>query len=56
MISSAIWKKTCISEIFKDDRNSTSPKDECMFFQIAQENILLHINNMHENMIKNCIF
>ena len=28
MVSSAIWKKTCTSEFFKDDRNCTSPKDE----------------------------
>ena len=29
MASSAIWKKTCTSEFFEDDRNCTSPKDEC---------------------------
>ncbi len=27
MVSSAIWKKTCTSEFFKDDQNCTSPKD-----------------------------
>ena len=52
MVSSAIWKKTCTSEFFKDDQNCTSPKDECnlkslknsrvyVFFQIARETILL---------------
>ena len=29
MVSSTIWKKTCTSEFFKDDRNCRSPKDEC---------------------------
>ncbi len=29
MVSSAIWKKACTSEFFKDDQNCTSPKDEC---------------------------
>ncbi len=29
MVSSAIWKKTCTSEFFKDDRNCTSQKEEC---------------------------
>ncbi len=29
MVSSAIWKKNMPSEFFKDDRNCTSPKDEC---------------------------
>ena len=43
MVSSAIWKKTCTSEFFKDDR-------------IARENILLLINNIHEKMIKNRMF
>ena len=28
MVSSAIWKKTCTSEFFKDDQICTSPKDE----------------------------
>ena len=46
MVSSGIWKKTCTSEFFKDCQNCTSPKDECMFFQIARETIL--INNIHE--------
>ncbi len=67
MVSSAIWKKTCTSEFFKDDRNCTSPKNECnlkslknslvhVFFQIARENILLLINNIHEKIIKNHMF
>ena len=50
MVSSAIWKKTCTSEFFKDDRNCTSPKDESLknsrvyvFFQIARETILLYL-------------
>ncbi len=30
MVSSVIWKKNMhASEFFKDDRNCTSPKDEC---------------------------
>ena len=29
MVLSAIWKKACTSEFFKDDRNCTSAKDEC---------------------------
>jgi hypothetical protein len=48
MVSSAIWKRTCTSEFFKDYQNCTSPKDECnlkslknsrvyVFFQIAQK-------------------
>ena len=29
MVSSAIWKKHARVTFFKDDRNCTSPKDEC---------------------------
>ncbi len=57
-ISNIVWfrvqfgKKTCTSEFFKDDQKT----DECMFFQITRENIILLINNIHEKMIKNRMF
>ncbi len=57
MVSSAIWKKTCTSEFFKDDRNCTSQNDECNLKSLKySRNILLLINNIHEKMIKNCMF
>ena len=44
MVSSAIWKKTCTSEFFKDDQNCMSPncgpKDECNLKSL--ENLLIH--------------
>ena len=67
MVSSAIWKKHArvrfskTIEIALVLRNCTSPKDECMqfevfekltsvymFFQIARETILLLVNSIHE--------
>ena len=44
MVSRAIWKKTWTSDFFKDYQNCPSPKDECLFFQIARETIQLLIN------------
>ncbi len=41
MVSSAIWIKTCTSEFFKDDRNCTSPKDECNLKSL--KNSLVHV-------------
>ncbi len=42
-VSSAIWKKTCTSEFFKDDqnRNLKSLINTRVCFQIARETILL---------------
>jgi hypothetical protein len=34
MVSSAIWKKTCKSEFFKDYQNCTSPKDDRVQFEV----------------------
>ncbi len=66
MVSSAIRKKTCTSEFFKDDRNCTSPKDEFNLKSLKNSrvyvfpnctrkhsNILLLINNIHEKMLSN---
>ena len=60
MVSSAIWKKkhapVSFSKTIKIARvRRTLKTHECMFFQIARENILLLINNIHEKMIKNRI-
>jgi hypothetical protein len=61
MVSSAEnMKKTCHNEFFKDDQNCTSLKDECdlkflktwrasVFFQVAQETLLLPINQYTRN-------
>ena len=38
------------SEFFKDDQNSTSPKDECMF-QIPRETVLLLFHNILEKIM-----
>ena len=56
MVASAIWEKTCTSDVFKDDQNCTNPKDECnlkslkthecVVFQILRETELLLITNM----------
>ena len=54
MVSSAIWKKTCTSEFFKDDRNCTSPKDECNLKSL--KNSIIYFDNIHEKMIKNRMF
>ncbi len=59
MVSSAIWKKTCTSEFFKDDRNCTSPKDECnltslknsrvyVFSNCTRNHTIILVNNIHE--------
>ena len=63
MVSSAIWKKTCTSEFFKDDRNCT---DECNLkslknslvhvFSNCTRNILLLINNIQEKLLKIACF
>ena len=43
MVSSAIWKKTCTSEFFKDDRNCTlSPKDECNLKSLKNSRVYKH--------------
>ncbi len=54
MISSAIWKKTCTSEFFKDESEGRVQFEvfekltSVCFFQIARETILLLVNNIHE--------
>ncbi len=46
-----------MSEFFKGDRNLNSLKNSRVYvFQIARENILLFVNNIHEKMIKNHMF
>ncbi len=59
MVSSAIWKKTCTSEFFKDDRSKLHESEgrvqfeafekltSVCFFQIARETMLLLVNNIH---------
>ncbi len=42
MVSSAIWKKTCTSEFFKDDRNCTSPKDEWNLKSLKNSRLYYH--------------
>jgi hypothetical protein len=50
-VSSAIWKKTCTSEFFKDYQSLKSLKNSRVYvFQIARETILLLINNIHEKL------
>ena len=44
MVSSAIWKKTCTSEFFKDDRNCTSPKDECNLTSLKNSRVYVFSN------------
>ncbi len=44
MVSSAIWKKTCTSEFFKDDRNCTSPKDECNLKSLKNSRVYVFPN------------
>ncbi len=47
MVSSAIWRKTCTSEFFKDSQNCTSPNDECnlKFLKNSQVFVLLGNND-----------
>ena len=45
MVSSAIWKKTCTSEFFKDDdQNCTSPKDECNLKSLKNSRVYVFSN------------
>ncbi len=53
MVSSAIWKKTCTSEFFKDDRNCTSPKDECNLKPFKTSRVyVFHANCTHNFQFK----
>ena len=47
MVSSTIWKKTCTSEFFKDDRNCTSPKDECNLKSLKNSRVYVFFK-LHE--------
>ena len=47
MVSSAIWKKTCTSEFFKDDRNCTSPNDECNLKSLKNSRVYVFFK-LHE--------
>ncbi len=47
MVSSAIWKKTCTSEFFKDDQNCTSPKDECNLKSLKNSRVYVFFK-LHE--------
>ena len=57
MVSSAIWKNTCTSEFFKDDRFEVFEKlTSVCFSKLHEKNIQLIINNIHGKMIKNRMF
>ncbi len=47
MVSSAIWKKTCTSEFFKEDQNCTSPKDKCNLKSLKNSRVHVFLK-LHE--------
>ena len=51
MVSSAIWKKTCMSEFFKDDQNCTSPKDECNLKSLKNSRVYVFSNRTRNHTI-----
>ena len=48
MVLSAIWKKTCTSEFFKDYQNCTSPKDECNLNDVFEKPMSVCFFKLHE--------
>ena len=51
MVSSAIWKKTCTSEFFKDDQNCKSPKDEYNLKSLKNSRVYVFSNCMRNHTI-----
>ena len=44
MVSSANWKKTCMSEFFKDDQNCMSPNNECNLKSLKNSRVYVFSN------------
>ena len=51
MVSSAIWKKICTSEFFKDYQNCTNLKDECNLKSLKNSRVYIFSNYTRDHTI-----